>query len=198
MSSNKCVAITLKGSQCKNSKNKEYGEYCGIHKNKNTNTNTTEECSVCYETIRTYKVSLSCKHSYCTGCINNWLLSNPTCPLCRTKVSTEELRNASEWGFINNKVNKIHVITYSCGDDVISQNEQLTFLEYVTVWFDSDRTYNSRDWNNLIQYIAHDDDIYNIFKKMKVSTQYRYILKSEMKEIVPNISNCYVFYTFDF
>ncbi|CAN8004220.1 unnamed protein product [Ixodes pacificus] len=40
-----------------------------------------EECCVCME--RKPEVTLPCTHSYCLFCIEQWNVSNTTCPLCR-------------------------------------------------------------------------------------------------------------------
>ena len=45
------------------------------------------ECPVCYDAVPT--VSLNCTHKMCQGCATQWLQRNPTCPICRTPVSTQ-------------------------------------------------------------------------------------------------------------
>ncbi|XP_073273113.1 E3 ubiquitin ligase BIG BROTHER-related-like isoform X5 [Primulina huaijiensis] len=50
----------------------------------------SDSCVICrldYEDGETLTV-LSCKHSYHTECINNWLKINKVCPVCSTEVST--------------------------------------------------------------------------------------------------------------
>uniref|UniRef100_A0A090XED5 RING finger protein 141 n=1 Tax=Ixodes ricinus TaxID=34613 RepID=A0A090XED5_IXORI len=45
-----------------------------------------EECCVCME--RKPEVTLPCTHSYCLFCIEQWSVSNITCPLCREGFDT--------------------------------------------------------------------------------------------------------------
>ncbi|XP_002521533.2 E3 ubiquitin ligase BIG BROTHER-related [Ricinus communis] len=51
---------------------------------------TNDSCVICrldYEDGETLTL-LSCKHSYHSECINNWLKINKVCPVCSTEVST--------------------------------------------------------------------------------------------------------------
>ncbi|XP_011022026.1 PREDICTED: E3 ubiquitin ligase BIG BROTHER-related-like isoform X2 [Populus euphratica] len=51
---------------------------------------SNDSCVICrldYEDGETLTL-LSCKHSYHSDCINNWLKINKACPLCSTEVST--------------------------------------------------------------------------------------------------------------
>lgn len=47
-----------------------------------------EECCVCME--RKPEVTLPCTHSYCLFCIEQWNVSNTTCPLCREEFKTTD------------------------------------------------------------------------------------------------------------
>ena len=42
-------------------------------------------CSICMSDISN-KVTTPCKHSFCNGCLTNWLLSKSSCPMCRYKI----------------------------------------------------------------------------------------------------------------
>ncbi|KAG6773667.1 hypothetical protein POTOM_020960 [Populus tomentosa] len=51
---------------------------------------SNDSCVICrldYEDGETLTL-LSCKHSYHSECINNWLKINKACPVCNTEVST--------------------------------------------------------------------------------------------------------------
>ncbi|XP_023541119.1 E3 ubiquitin ligase BIG BROTHER-related [Cucurbita pepo subsp. pepo] len=53
-------------------------------------TGSSDSCVICrldFEDDETLTV-LSCKHSYHSECINNWLKINKVCPVCSTEVST--------------------------------------------------------------------------------------------------------------
>lgn len=54
-----------------------------------------EECCICME--HRPEVTLPCTHSYCLRCIEQWNVSNTTCPLCREEFeSTQETWVMSE------------------------------------------------------------------------------------------------------
>ncbi|KAJ6353532.1 hypothetical protein OIU76_002530 [Salix suchowensis] len=51
---------------------------------------SNDSCVICrldYEDGETLTL-LSCKHSYHSECINNWLKINKACPVCNTEVSS--------------------------------------------------------------------------------------------------------------
>lgn len=51
--------------------------------------NDMELCSICLEPFQNNEriVNLQCNHSYHTTCINNWMRTKPTCPICRLSIS---------------------------------------------------------------------------------------------------------------
>lgn len=60
------------------------------YKSQNTEDGANDSCVICrldYEDGETLTV-LSCKHSYHSDCINNWLKINKVCPVCSAEVST--------------------------------------------------------------------------------------------------------------
>ncbi|XP_019187757.1 PREDICTED: E3 ubiquitin ligase BIG BROTHER-related [Ipomoea nil] len=60
------------------------------YKSQNTQDGANDSCVICrldYEDGETLTV-LSCKHSYHSECINNWLRINKVCPVCSAEVST--------------------------------------------------------------------------------------------------------------
>ena len=42
-----------------------------------------EECPICYENIRYPSCIIPCNHMFCEPCINKWLMTKQTCPVCR-------------------------------------------------------------------------------------------------------------------
>ena len=52
------------------------------------------ECSVCYERLQA-PLKLSCKHSFCRKCIEEWYISSPAetpgCPTCRRPIRNSSL-----------------------------------------------------------------------------------------------------------
>lgn len=52
------------------------------------------ECSVClskFEDIEILRLLPACKHAFHIDCVDKWFEKHSTCPLCRHKVSTEDL-----------------------------------------------------------------------------------------------------------
>ena len=51
-------------------------------------------CAICSEVYKN-PVCLSCSHTFCRACIETWLVSNKTCPICRApsnkKLISEDL-----------------------------------------------------------------------------------------------------------
>uniref|UniRef100_T1IQR9 RING finger protein 141 n=1 Tax=Strigamia maritima TaxID=126957 RepID=T1IQR9_STRMM len=47
-----------------------------------------DECCICME--RTPEVILPCAHMYCLPCIEQWNVSNKTCPICRETLETTD------------------------------------------------------------------------------------------------------------
>jgi hypothetical protein len=46
--------------------------------------NINDNCSICFETMKEKKVILTiCNHVYHDRCLEEWIESNATCPLCR-------------------------------------------------------------------------------------------------------------------
>ncbi|CAH1445389.1 unnamed protein product [Lactuca virosa] len=55
-------------------------------------TNETSECSIClgaFEEGEKVKVLHSCRHCYHCECVDKWLITHSTCPICRTYVRIE-------------------------------------------------------------------------------------------------------------
>jgi hypothetical protein len=45
-----------------------------------------KECDICYKEKKYFIEILSCKHSFCNGCIKRWVKEHPNCPICRTHI----------------------------------------------------------------------------------------------------------------
>jgi len=58
----------------------------------NNVSNNIVECAVCLSLLQNeemMKLLPNCKHSFHVGCIDKWLASHSTCPICRTKVEPQ-------------------------------------------------------------------------------------------------------------
>ena len=199
----RCVAITRKGHRCKNSKNKNCGEYCGVHKYKNNIIPEKKElieleCNICYEKVdnKNIIILMNCGHHFCMNCINNWIITKPNCPMCRKDVMNLEKRIAYYWGVTNDKLVKT-VLNRYIGTSSITTSERLTFIEYIDIWFDGNQVFDKEDWDSLIKYIEYDPAIFKIFTKMKLEIETGYVTKSKIPENV-EIKKEYTFYRFVF
>jgi hypothetical protein len=74
---------------------KEY--FCDKHLEK-CKLEVPEECSICMEKL-TYKMHLQCGHCFHDDCIDTWLSSKSTCPLCRQKCNDWENDIKYQLGF---------------------------------------------------------------------------------------------------
>ena len=59
-------------------------------------------CVICQELFINAHV-LSCSHSFCETCINDWLKKNNICPICRKKVEGKPIRSL----VLDNAINKL-------------------------------------------------------------------------------------------
>ena len=48
----------------------------------------SDNCSICLEEITSNPEFLPCAHRYHTNCINQWIVRNPTCPMCKISIYT--------------------------------------------------------------------------------------------------------------
>lgn len=44
------------------------------------------ECAICYTAPAADPTRLSCSHTFCSACVERWLETHSTCPLCRSEV----------------------------------------------------------------------------------------------------------------
>ncbi len=52
------------------------------------------ECTICLDALSDPTKTLECGHSFHTGCVDEWLKTSETCPLCRDDIpETEEQWN---------------------------------------------------------------------------------------------------------
>ncbi|KAK9883232.1 hypothetical protein WA026_001421 [Henosepilachna vigintioctopunctata] len=48
------------------------------------------KCSICKEMF-THPVTVNCSHSFCENCIGQWKKNNKTCPICRQKITNQNV-----------------------------------------------------------------------------------------------------------
>ena len=75
----RCTATTKQSLRCKRKALPDTG-CCSAH-------SKLQHCSICMGTwCKAKSTTLSCDHTFCTSCIERWLETGITCPVCRTKV----------------------------------------------------------------------------------------------------------------
>jgi hypothetical protein len=116
--------------------------------------------------------------------------------MCRKDVTNLEKKIAYYWGVTNDKVVKTVLYKY-VGTSTITISEQLTFIEYIDIWFSGNHVFDQEDWGFLIKYIEYDPEIFKIFKKMTLETDSGYVTKSKIPENI-EIKKEYNFYRFVF
>ncbi|KAF2876549.1 ATP-dependent DNA helicase [Massariosphaeria phaeospora] len=62
------------------------------HENQQEDRTQEQECIICQDTF-SIGVMTSCGHKYCKICINTWWHAHRTCPLCKKKLRSADLRD---------------------------------------------------------------------------------------------------------
>ena len=56
-----------------------------------------EECTICLENTTLERTKITdCKHTFHTECLEKWLTTNNSCPLCRTNINPSFITNISD------------------------------------------------------------------------------------------------------
>ena len=71
-------------------------------------------CCICLDKLNNNIKTLSCNHKFHINCLNQWILSNPTCPICRTSTSY----NPNQIRVRNLTMTDPRIITHFSHDDL--------------------------------------------------------------------------------
>ena len=124
----RCKGTTCCKRRCKR-KNKSL-KFCSLHQKQE------EKCCICLDTIN-QKCTLGCTHSFCKGCIIEWMCTSSTivysdCPLCRSWINDTALHvKAIDYGITQQKFVYIVETHYNTGNlsdeeiDILYDNEIL-------------------------------------------------------------------------
>jgi len=187
MNSLKCVAITKTGSECKNNRIGEEADCCLFHIIHSCI--DYGDCSICMNEMTnkdsaTTMCLSNCDHRFCTGCISEWLLETPNCPLCRSHVSITDYAKSIFYGLDNEIIYSfttiIYVIDYSQNTGVqclFFKNHPL-IQEQANKWVDSDEWYSFVD-----NVLSKDQQLAEFFDKyMIIKRQHKYIKHIQSEE----------------
>ncbi|KAH7853081.1 hypothetical protein Vadar_033029 [Vaccinium darrowii] len=64
------------------------------------------ECAIClskFEDIEILRLLPKCKHAFHINCVDQWLENHSSCPLCRQKINTEDLRYTNSSTFLSSQ-----------------------------------------------------------------------------------------------
>ncbi|KAE9448667.1 hypothetical protein C3L33_19422, partial [Rhododendron williamsianum] len=64
------------------------------------------ECAVClskFEDIEVLRLLPKCKHAFHINCVDRWLENHSSCPLCRQRISVEDLTNTNSMRFLSSQ-----------------------------------------------------------------------------------------------
>jgi hypothetical protein len=185
-----CISKTLKGTRC--TKHKIYNsngillDYCLIHNNIHNPT----ICSICMESISNKQIMETCKHEFCVGCVNKWLIRNETCPYCRTEVTSNEKQICTIYGISIGQFINVNFITYSIEE--LTLEEKLTFNEYLEVCFQEDKYYTIGQWNLILEYINAFPEISELFYKYTRYTETKLFKKHLIEEYIERLNNLFL------
>jgi hypothetical protein len=75
-----CKGVKKNGAPC--SYRGKHDGYCKFH--------LSDDCSICYERMTSKdKTTTRCKHVYHSACLERWLTTSNTCPLCRETLKEQ-------------------------------------------------------------------------------------------------------------
>lgn len=76
---NRCSGICKTGKQCK--RVLKNGSVCKYHFN--------DDCPICLSDSKTDLIRTECGHFFHKKCLQNWLETNNTCPVCRFQIGPD-------------------------------------------------------------------------------------------------------------
>ena len=168
---NRCCSRTKAGFICKN-KNVKNQDYCSSHiKNK-------IECSICLDSIHSFKRLENCNHIFCKDCIYKWLSITPFCPCCRNQVSPGDYNLSHNYNVAHGNL----IIIYEHCYNLIINEYNYDFYNYLNecnVLF----TYLSDDTMALLKEDMRQNIIYwNQYLSMHKHTRVTYINLQEYND----------------
>jgi hypothetical protein len=156
-----CSAITTSGKRCKKRNciiedDILVSEYCTIHHKMYY---MKDNCSICYNEIVNEKKLKNCNHSFCELCVSQWLIKNPTCPMCRTDVSQKEIEDSIVKCVTNNKIILLNVFDIDLRN-IFTEDQYNDFFETESLILIPNKLLSGSD----MEYIKSilDPELYNI------------------------------------
>ena len=118
-------------------------------------------CCICLDKLNNNIKTLSCNHKFHINCLNQWILSNPTCPMCRTSISY----NPPQIRQRNVTMSDPRIITHFSHDDLF-RDEAYSEPEIIQYY---DSLLDSRGGREVyIIYNGEYDELDNIMRDFKI------------------------------
>lgn len=95
-------------------------------------------CPICMESVcKTVSTETECKHTFCTSCINKWLETKISCPMCRHQLKEDP--NANSHGLTIDTTTEA-IISFGSGNHGTHFEDMETINRFAssTVTFDFD------------------------------------------------------------
>ncbi|ORX60061.1 hypothetical protein BCR36DRAFT_579502 [Piromyces finnis] len=106
------------------------------------------KCGICYEIMYNATTCSPCMHSFCAGCLSQWLNNSKDCPHCRTKI--REIRK-------NNQTNNIINAFLLSNPEKKRNDEDLADLDKIDTIKNNIIRYEEENGNE-IKYLYKDED----------------------------------------
>ena len=133
-----CQAITQRRTRCTNKATCEES-YCNQHQ-KMYPRRIDHDCSICTEYVRRPQKLENCGHIFCFDCVNKWIAIHDSCPMCRSKISLEQLKDAHIYGVTMGILTKVdHVEIQFRGLTSLESDILQSLPESNVEWFSSSR-----------------------------------------------------------
>ena len=115
-----CNGFTVKGHRCirkvypcqKNAHVSEEDIYCFQH----SKFDNAQDCPICFEALltsqsRRHVIKTKCNHTFHKRCLNKWLATNNSCPICRTQLKEQPVMPESSHT-IEDDINMLHMARF--------------------------------------------------------------------------------------
>ncbi|KAI3524642.1 hypothetical protein L1887_03303 [Cichorium endivia] len=128
------------------------------------------ECSIClskFEDIEILRMLPKCKHAFHIDCVDQWLEKHAGCPLCRCKVSEEDVKllaNSSSLRFLSSDRTQE------------GSNLELFIEREGSTRFGSQRSYGKKEHEMNDEQILEDQEILHKFNHRIIISDYNYDL----------------------
>jgi len=175
----RCMAITGRNTCCRRINN-FVSEYCNQHDNIIQEQPEFQDCCICLDSINIPVKLDNCIHSFCRNCIYKWIVSNNTCPTCRSIVPMETCNTALRSLLFTEYLIDIQFVEYSV--TTLNPEELIIFNNHFGINFKYFTPYNMLKYYQLLNLV---EPVKGIFDKIKIITAIKYFKSSPAFRSIP-------------